>query len=167
MHAAAEVVAYIALGSNMGDRAEYLRSAIHALEQHAAIDLIAASSIYETEPVGYVDQGAFLNQVVAVRTVMAPHALLHVMLAAEQQLGRTRELRWGPRTIDLDLLMYGDNQIETDELIVPHPRMMERAFVLFPLADVASQVDAELGAFIRGKLDILQEKEGVVVWKGI
>lgn len=128
--------AYIALGSNVGEREQLLKDALRCLEQHPNIDVVRVSGIYETEPVGYTDQPAFLNMAAALVTTLEPIQLLRAMLSIENQLGRTRDIRWGPRTIDLDLLLMGDIVMNEDELILPHPRMMERSFVLVPLRDV-------------------------------
>lgn len=163
------VVAFIALGSNMGDREERLRSALRMLNEHPRIHVIRLSSIYETEPVGYLDQPAFLNAVAAVNTDLQAEELLRILLDTELALGRKREIRYGPRTIDLDLLLFGSEVIEVTtepELLIPHPRMLERAFVLVPLLDVCE------GAVIPGLeeplsvyLDRLEGKEGVTKWK--
>ncbi|HTU19903.1 MAG TPA: 2-amino-4-hydroxy-6-hydroxymethyldihydropteridine diphosphokinase [Gemmataceae bacterium] len=131
-------IAYIALGGNLGDRADYLERALTALRQCEGIEVTRVSPAYETRPVGGPEgQGPYLNAVAEVRTEREAHELLEVLLAIEQKLGRERQQRFGPRTIDLDLLLYGD-LIHTDErLIVPHPRMHERLFVLQPLAQLA------------------------------
>ena len=157
------VTAFIGMGSNIGDREHYLREAKRLLSAHPFIRLIAASPIYETEPVGLTEQGYFLNQVLRVDTEMTPQDLLGELLRAEQELGRTRDIRWGPRTLDLDLLLYGNSRIEGKELEVPHPRMWERAFVLVPLADVTG-VDDPFYASVKMHLGKLGGKEGVVLW---
>jgi len=131
--------AYISLGSNMGDKEEALRHAVELLQEHAAIDVVAVSSIYDTDPVGYEEQDIFLNIVVKITTTLEPQPLLDVCQQIEQQLKRVRIVRWGPRTIDLDILLFNDEAIETATLIVPHPRMHERAFVLVPLAELNSE----------------------------
>lgn len=128
--------AYIALGSNVGEREQLLKAALGRLEQHPDIDVARVSGIYETDPVGYTDQPAFLNMAAALVTTLEPVQLLRAMLGIEQELGRTRDIRWGPRTIDLDLLLMDGITMDEEELILPHPRMMERSFVLVPLHDV-------------------------------
>jgi 2-amino-4-hydroxy-6-hydroxymethyldihydropteridine diphosphokinase len=133
------VQAFIGLGSNMGDRAAHLGAARCALAGSEGIDITGASSIYETEPVGYTEQGWFLNQVVGIATGLDPFDLLRVLLEIEQKLGRQRSIRWGPRVIDLDLLLYGDAVLNSPELTVPHPRLYERGFVLAPLSEIAPQ----------------------------
>jgi len=155
-------IAYIALGSNMGDRERFLFNAIRQLEDHEAVRVTAQSGIYETEPVGYADQGPFLNMAIEVETTLSAAALLGVMAQIEQRLGRTRDVRFGPRTIDLDMLLYDDLRQDDPELILPHPRMMERAFVLVPLVEIIQGPQAvELAAH----LDKLEGKEGVTLWK--
>lgn len=128
--------AYIALGSNVGEREQLLEDALRCLEQHPNIEVARVSGIYETAPVGYTDQPAFLNMAAALMTTLEPIELLRAMLSIENQLGRTRDIRWGPRTMDLDLLLMDGIVMNEDELILPHPRMMERSFVLVPLRDV-------------------------------
>lgn len=128
------VRAAIGLGSNLGDRESTLTSAIAALSELG--DLVAVSPFYETAPVGGPDQGAYLNAAVAIETNLAPRALLDECLRIELQHGRERRERWGPRTLDLDILMYGNKTIDEDGLKVPHPRIHERRFVLEPLLAV-------------------------------
>ncbi|MEW9702485.1 2-amino-4-hydroxy-6-hydroxymethyldihydropteridine diphosphokinase [Paenibacillus sp. SI8] len=159
------ITAYVALGSNLDNREHFLQQAITALNEQAGITVTAVSSIYETEPVGYVDQSAFLNMVIEVVTVVPAEELLSMMLAIETRLGRTRDLRWGPRTIDLDLLLYGEQQLSTPDLIIPHPRMHERAFVLVPLSEVLYNRQEAAFEFISTQLEKLDGKEGVVLWK--
>jgi 2-amino-4-hydroxy-6-hydroxymethyldihydropteridine diphosphokinase len=125
-------IAYVGLGANLGDREGTIRAAIAQLP-----GVVAVSPLRETDPVGITDQPQFLNGVAALETELAPRALLDVLLAVERRLGRERKERWGPRTIDLDLLLYGDEVIDERGLTVPHPRLGERRFVLEPLADLA------------------------------
>lgn len=125
--------AYIALGSNLGDREEHLRFAVENL-----VGLRAVSGLYETDPIGGPDdQGPYLNMVAEVETRLDPFALLAMCRRIEAGAGRERKVRWGPRTLDLDVLLYEGVRIESDELTVPHPRMAERRFVLAPLAEIA------------------------------
>lgn len=131
------ITAYLGLGSNMGNRECYLRQAVAILDQQAEINVKQMSSIYETEPVGFAEQAAFLNAVVQVNTSLTALDLLDRCLTAERQLGRTRDIRWGPRTIDVDILLYGDQSIMLPQLIVPHPRLKERLFALIPLQEIA------------------------------
>lgn len=124
------VLAYIGLGSNMGDRRAHLEAALRRLAP------LRVSPIVETEPWGRADQPRFLNAVAEIRTELGPQELLGRLLDLEHELGRERRERWGPRTIDLDLLLYGDRMIQTPDLAVPHPRLAERRFVLEGLAEL-------------------------------
>jgi 2-amino-4-hydroxy-6-hydroxymethyldihydropteridine diphosphokinase len=161
-----ENLAYIALGSNMGDRFEYLKKAIFLLNSHEEIRVVNTSSIYETDPVGYTDQDQFLNMAVQVITRLKPHDLLVECLRIEEELGRKREIRWGPRTLDLDILLYNQENIETEKLTIPHPRMSERAFVILPLLEL----DPDLKLLMMEKplescLQSIPDREGVRIWK--
>ena len=129
----------IALGSNLGDRQKNLEIALEMLRETPGIHLVKQSLFYETEPEGYVDQPCFLNSAVLINTGIDPLSLLDALLAIEKRLGRIRMFRWGPRTIDLDLIFIEQEIIETDDLVVPHPRMHERLFVLRPLLDIAPE----------------------------
>lgn len=129
--------AYIGLGSNMGDRERMLWSALHMLTFNPDVEVVAVSSIRETDPVGVAEQPRFLNAAAAIETELEPRALLDLLLSIERELGRTRAgPRFGPRTIDLDLLLYGDDVVDEPGLIVPHPRLHERRFALEPLAEL-------------------------------
>jgi 2-amino-4-hydroxy-6-hydroxymethyldihydropteridine diphosphokinase len=128
---------YVGLGSNLGEREATLRHALEHLEGDEEIEVVAVSTFRETDPVGYVDQPRFLNGAVALETELSPQALLERLLDVERRLGRTREgPRFGPRTIDLDLLLYGEEVVDERELAVPHPRLHERRFALEPLAEL-------------------------------
>ena len=127
--------AYVGIGSNLGDRETTIRQALALLAKR--VDVVAVSSLRETEPWGYADQPPFLNGAAELETTLAPRELLDAMLGVERTLGRERTgPRFGPRTIDLDLLLYGDDRIDEPGLRVPHPRLHERAFVLEPLAEL-------------------------------
>ncbi|MBT4917647.1 2-amino-4-hydroxy-6-hydroxymethyldihydropteridine diphosphokinase [Candidatus Peregrinibacteria bacterium] len=126
---------HIALGSNLQDRKKNLQTAIKEIANFA--DISKKSSIYETEPVGYKDQGKFLNQVIEIKADISPTDLIIRLQEIEHKMGRTREITNGPRTIDLDILFYENEVVETDSLTIPHPRMHERAFVLEPLNEIA------------------------------
>lgn len=144
--------AYIGLGANLGDRERTLRLAVDRLGQREAVEVVAVSELRETEPVGVVDQPRFLNGAVAVDTALTPRALLDVLLEVERGLGRVRDgERWGPRTVDLDLLLYGDLSVEEPGLSVPHPHLHERRFALEPLAEL----DPELEIPGRGRVSTL------------
>lgn len=131
-------VAYLGAGSNVGDRDEHLRHAVLALDAHDRVEVTGVSGVYETEPVGGVEQDRYLNLAIEVRTTLGPHDLLSVLHSVEAARGRDRgaEQRWGPRPLDLDLLLYGDLELDDPDLTVPHPRMHERPFVLIPLLEV-------------------------------
>jgi len=130
----------LGLGTNLGDRHENMQSALRKLGELPTIELTRISSLYETVPVGVTDQPDFLNLVAAAQTSLAPQALLDALLHIENQMGRVRTKRWGPRVIDMDLLLYGSEQITLPRLTVPHPRLRERAFVLAPLAEIAPEL---------------------------
>lgn len=129
-------ISYISLGSNMGDRFEMLQQAVQLLNQHPQISVRKISSLYETDPVGYTEQKPFLNMVVCLQTELSALELLDACQEIEQKLHRKRIIRWGPRTIDLDILLYNDDAMETERLTIPHPRMYERDFVLIPLVEI-------------------------------
>ncbi len=129
--------AYIGIGSNLGDRRANIEESIQRLTSIPGIDLAAVSDLYETEPVGNISQGWFLNLVIAVQTRLTSLKLFRWMQRVEQDMGRQRTTRWGPRQIDLDLLIYEDQCLETAELTIPHPRMHDRRFVLEPLCQIA------------------------------
>ena len=129
--------AYVGLGANLGPREKTLRHAVELLGDTEHVDLIAVSELRETDPVGVVDQPRFLNGAAAVETTLPPRALLDALLGIERELGRVRrEERWGPRIVDLDLLLYGDEIVDEPGLRVPHPRLHERRFALEPLAEL-------------------------------
>jgi 2-amino-4-hydroxy-6-hydroxymethyldihydropteridine diphosphokinase len=131
--------AYVALGSNLGDREATLLDAVEALRAEPGVEVVAVSGLIETEPVGFLDQPRFVNGVAALDTTLSARALLELLLDVEQRFGRSRDgvPAQGPRTLDLDLLLYGDEEIDEPGLRVPHPRMHERLFVLGPLAEIA------------------------------
>lgn len=158
--------AYIALGANLGDREDTLMGAIALLQLHPDITVLRCSNLYETDPVGYIDQPNFVNMAVALRTTLSPAELLQFMLETEHKLGRERTIRWGPRTVDLDLLWVDGQNIDTPLLVLPHPRMLERAFVLVPLADIVRKEESpDLYGTIQHALDLIDGKDGVRFWK--
>ena len=129
--------AYISLGTNLGDRIENLRQGVKLLDAEKEIEFLNISAVYETDPVGGPVQGPFLNACAEINTFLPPEELLTRMLSIEDKLGRVREERWGPRLLDLDLLVYEERIINTEFLKLPHPRMEERDFVMVPLNDIA------------------------------
>jgi 2-amino-4-hydroxy-6-hydroxymethyldihydropteridine diphosphokinase len=136
------VQAFIGLGSNLGDRHSNLRAAVDALRETGGVSVIATSSIYETDPVG-PPQPDFLNAVVEISTTLAPRELLGVLKDVEARIGRVPTERWGPREIDLDLLLYGEEALEEPGLVVPHPEMYARAFVLVPLTELHPELGGQ------------------------
>lgn len=125
---------FLGLGANLGDKEASLKTAISFLEREKGIRVRRVAPFYRTAPWGYTDQDWFINTVVEIKTSLSPERLLNVLLAIEEKMGRVRGVRWGPRVIDLDLLLYGNAVLNEPNLIVPHPRMAARAFVLAPLA---------------------------------
>ena len=130
-------LAYIGFGSNIGDRLVHIQNAIQTLSKTEGITLQKISSLYKTDPVGYEAQAQFLNGVAAIHTTLSPLSLLHTLKDIETAIGRKHRIRWGPREIDLDILIYGDLCLQTEKLVVPHPEMHLRGFVLVPLAEIA------------------------------
>jgi len=144
--------AYIGIGANLGNRDETIARALELLARRPGVEVLEVSTLRETDPVGYADQPRFLNGAAAVETELDPRTLLHELLAVERELGRTRAgPRFGPRTIDLDLLVYGDREVSEPGLTVPHPRLAERAFALEPLAEL----DPDLEIPGRGRVENL------------
>lgn len=131
--------AYLSLGSNLGDRETNIRKALELLAAHAR--LIRVSSLYETAPIGVTDQNDFINAVALIETDLEPKSLLHTVLEIENEIGRLRNFHWGPRVIDIDVLLYDGAAVNTPELTIPHPEMMNRAFVLIPLAEIAPDLE--------------------------
>ncbi|MBR0604299.1 2-amino-4-hydroxy-6-hydroxymethyldihydropteridine diphosphokinase [Bacillus safensis] len=150
--------AYIALGSNIGKKETYLKEAVKKLHEHPEVQVELISSIYETTPVGYENQDDFLNMAVKITTSLRPEELLSLTQKIEQELGRTREVRWGPRTADLDILLYNRENIETEQLVVPHPRMYERLFVLVPMSEICPEIGEV-------QINAVTDQEGVSIWK--
>ncbi|WP_447665186.1 2-amino-4-hydroxy-6-hydroxymethyldihydropteridine diphosphokinase [Paenibacillus sp. D51F] len=160
--------AYIALGSNIGKRADLLAQALKLLDGSEGVAVEEVSSAYETDPVGYADQPAFLNMAASLRTRLDPLELLRLMLDIERRLGRVRDIRNGPRTIDLDLLLYEDVFMDKEELQLPHPRMEERAFVMVPLAEVLEPGHPLLAKAESMAVAALRDgKEGIAQWNTI
>ena len=161
------VTAYLGLGSNLGDRNASLREAIVRLGDPEALTAVATSSIFETDPWGYTSQPDFLNCVVEIETRLAPVELLDRVEKVEQEVGRTPSWRYGPRLIDVDILLYGDVclRLSDPDLAIPHPRMEQRAFVMIPLAEIAGDVvHPVLHRTISDLASEVGEQEGVRVW---
>lgn len=154
MNAAATALAYVALGANIDAPIERVREAMHRLDAATFGQVVARSSLYRTAPVGKLDQPDFINAVVALETALAPQDLMRALLDLEAMLGRVRAERNGPRCIDLDLIDHGQRRIETLQLQLPHPRAIERAFVMVPWAEIApdAHIDGRRVAEIAGQL---------------
>lgn len=154
---------YISLGSNLGDRVDYLNKALNILNTHREIEQLHVSSYYETEPAGYLEQGKFINAAASLKTTLNPLDLLIVLQSAEASLDRVRTIRWGPRTVDLDILFYDNLVLEDHDLIIPHPRLTERVFVLVPLAEIAPNLVHPLtGMTVIEHLEKQSETGGVI-----
>ena len=154
-------VVYLGLGSNIGDRTQHLVDACATLHRHPAITVQAVSSLYHTAPVGFTAQDWFLNAVACLHTTLSPQALLGVTQATEQQLGRVPTWRWGPRIIDLDILLYDTLQVHTPSLTIPHSALHKRRFVLVPLAELAPDVQLPSGVRVCDLLSALPEGNDV------
>lgn len=152
---------YLGLGSNLGDRTQALVRACRTLHQHAAITVQAVSSLYHTAPVGMTEQGWFLNAVAEIHTSLSPHDLLAVTQATEQHLGRMPTMRWGPRVIDVDLLLYDAMTIQTPRLTIPHASLCERRFALVPLLELAPDAQLPSGMYWRDVLATLPDSHDV------
>ena len=146
----------VGFGSNLGDRSAHLNAGLSALARHAR--LITRSSLYESAPVGPVEQAPFLNAVAVFETSQSPTGVLARLLAAEQTRGRTRELRWGPRTLDLDLLLFGDATVAEPGLTVPHPELVNRRFVLEPLLEAWPEAALPDGTLLSSFLGSVQDQ---------
>ncbi|NLY80932.1 MAG: 2-amino-4-hydroxy-6-hydroxymethyldihydropteridine diphosphokinase [Lysinibacillus sp.] len=157
---------YLSLGTNMGNREENLKKAVELLRRKEGIVVHKVSPVYETAPVGFLDQPSFLNIALYVQTTFGPFEMLEACQSIENELGRVRNVRWGPRNIDLDILLYNNENIEAENLIIPHPRMFERAFVLVPLMDIAKEPFTEQLSRAKSALKEMDlVVEGVQKWK--
>ncbi len=153
---------YIGFGSNIDDRLAYIQNAIHALSETEGITLQKVSSVYQTDPVGYEAQAEFLNGVAAIQTNLPPPSLLRTLKDIETLVGRQHRIRWGPREIDLDILIYGDLCLQTERLVIPHPEMHLRHFVLAPLAEIAPDlVHPVLKASVQTLLACLDDRSAL------
>jgi len=155
------VTAYIGLGANLGDREANINKALVELVRFGAGRLTRVSSIYETEPVGIREQPDFLNAVVEIETEIGPTGLLAALSEIERRIGREKTVKWGPRKIDLDILLYGDKSFAEDNLEIPHPEMHQRAFVLTPLAEIAPQAKHPVSGLTARQMSERIGSEGV------
>jgi len=156
------VIAFVGVGANLGDPAEGCRDALKKMGAIPGIRLLRASSFYRTKPVGPQDQPDFINAVAEIRTVLSPQRLLGVLKEIERGMGRGDGPKWGPRVIDLDILLYGQDVVLEEGLRIPHPELHKRAFVLIPLCEIASYViHPEFGVSVRGLMDRLTDRDGV------
>lgn len=151
---------FIALGSNIGNREKYLSDAVEYISQMPDTKVIRISNIYETEPVGNIEQGRFLNMAACIVTGLGPLELLQKLQYIENALGRERTVHWGPRTIDLDILLFGDLNLKLSQLTIPHPRMFKRAFVLIPLEEILGSKDI-MGMNVNELVSKCSDKDGV------
>lgn len=156
-------ICYLSLGSNIGDRERNIREAVALINDHERIDVRKVSSIYLTAPLGYTEQADFLNIALQAETTLLPQDLLEVCMSVEEQLQRVRTIHWGPRTIDIDILLFDDIYINNPVLSIPHPMMMQRLFVLFPLAEINADLRWQ-GKSVKEYMDQIQDQQ-VCVYK--
>ena len=149
---------YLSLGSNMGDRLEYLNKAMDMIEALPDTHIIEKSSVYETDPVGEVEQEDFLNMVISISTMMEPVEFLDKIHEIERELKRERKIHWGPRTIDIDIILWGDTKVDTDILTIPHKEMGNREFVIVPLMEIYDARDIDFDKILE-KLDLSKVRE--------
>ncbi len=154
----------IALGSNMGNRQQNIMTAIRKLSEHEDITVEKVSSLYETKPVGVIHQPDFLNGVISIHTTLKPLALLEVCLQTEKAMGRIRHERWGPRNIDIDILIYHSDVIQDEVLQLPHPRLHERSFVLVPLQEIVGNLPIYQGLTAEELLITMDDRSDVMLY---
>lgn len=157
---------HLGLGSNVGNRYQNIRSAIEMLENHKKINLIKESNIYQTTPYGYIEQPDFLNNVIHISTSLSPFEMLDYIHEIENILGRKREIHWGPRTIDIDIILFGDTIIKEEALHIPHPYIKERLFVLKPLSELYDGVIPGESLSVNEMIKRVDRAKGVVsIWR--
>lgn len=159
-------VVFISLGSNMGNRLNFLKFGVRSLINDVNVSIRNGSSVYETTPVGLLEQADFLNMVVEIETTYTPLELLRCTQEIQEKAGRKFNIRWGPRTLDLDILLYNQENIEMEQLTIPHPRMYERGFVIIPLKEIAADLYFKfVNKSIQQVYQELLDKEGVRLWR--
>jgi 2-amino-4-hydroxy-6-hydroxymethyldihydropteridine diphosphokinase len=155
-------IAYIGIGSNLGDKFHFYEKAISEILKTDCHKLLTKSSLFKTQPIGYTIQDWFINGVIKIETDLEAHELLRTLKTIESQLGRSKTIRWGPRTIDLDILFFDDVEIHTEELQIPHPLIQDRQFVLIPLAEIdRNLIHPILKKTVQEVLENLKEDQGV------
>ena len=160
------IVCFVGLGSNMDDPASQCLKAFDSISAIMGVKLLRRSSLYRTEPVGFPDQDWFINAVAEIRTVLSAHELLRALQSIEKDMGRITDIKWGPRIIDLDILLYGQDIIHEEYLIIPHPELHKRRFVLVPLCEIASYViHPAFGVSMRGLMDRLEDGKNVNIYR--
>ncbi len=160
------VICFIGVGSNLGDPALQCLEAVRRLSAIKGIKFLRRSVLYRTEPVGFAGQDWFVNAVAEIRTVLTPRKLLEALQAVETGMGRVKGPRWGPRPIDLDILLYGQELIREEGLVIPHPELHKRRFVLEPLCEIASYViHPAFGVSVRGLMDRLKDENSVRIYR--
>ena len=160
------IVSFVGIGSNLGDPVGNCLRAVELISSLNEVNVLQKSSLYRTEPVGFSEQDWFVNCVVEIRTELSPHFLLKALQQIESGKGRTRETKWGPRTIDLDILFFGRDVMEDDKLVIPHPELYKRRFVLVPLCEIAPYfIHPVFGISVKEILESLEDKSEVEVIK--
>lgn len=160
------VISFVGVGSNLGDPAARCAEAVCRISQLSGIKVLRQSSLYRTEPVGFEKQDWFINSVVEIRTVLNPHELLKALQRIEDTMGRTRGEKWGPRVIDLDILLYGQEIMKEDELAIPHPDLHKRRFVLEPLCEIAPYaIHPVFGVSVHGLTERLDDESRVYLYR--
>jgi 2-amino-4-hydroxy-6-hydroxymethyldihydropteridine diphosphokinase len=155
-------IAYIGIGSNIGNKVRHCEKAIAEILKANRHKLLAQSSLFKTQPIGYTSQDWFVNGVIKIETELEPLALLRILKAIESRMGRAKTVRWGPRVIDLDILFFDEEEIKTEEVQIPHPSLHERQFVLIPLAEIdRNLIHPVLKKKVRELLEGLKENQGV------
>jgi len=164
----AGIICFVGVGSNMNDPASQCLQALSRISETSGVNLLRRSSLYKTEPVGITDQDWFINTVAEIRTVLTPHDLFNALQIIENDMGRIRDKKWESRIIDLDILLYGQDVIQDEDLVVPHPELQNRRFVLVPLCEIAAYViHPAFGISMRGLMERLEDENIVNLYQKI